>query len=106
MCKLCETVYVNDNVKNVCMLKWWASFEFSIIEIFLLFFSAPDGFYHQQNYFGGYPGRGGGGRGGYGNPGMYYGPREGGNNWRNKDDRGPPRGSNNGKSQEPLNFCG
>ncbi|XP_029207734.1 ATP-dependent RNA helicase DDX3X-like [Acropora millepora] len=62
-----------------------------------------DGFYHQQNYFGGYPGRGGGGRGGYGNPGMYYGPREGGNNWRNKDERGPPRGSNNdyGRAAQP-----
>lgn len=54
-----------------------------------------DGFYQQSNFYGGYSNRGGG-RGGFGNPGMYYGPREGGNNWRNRDDnRGSSRGSNN-----------
>lgn len=56
----------------------------------------PDGFYQQQNFFGGYPPRGGG-RGGYGNPGMYYG-RGGGNSWRDRgDNRGPSRAPTNGK---------
>ena len=56
----------------------------------------PDGFYQQQQqFYGGYPPRGGGR--GYGNPGMYYG-RGGGNAWRDRgDNRGPPRAPTNGK---------
>nr|AFP52949.1 PL10 [Fimbriaphyllia ancora] len=60
-----------------------------------------DGFYQQQNFYGVYSR--GGGRGGFGNPGMYYG-REGGNNWRERgDNRGPHRGSNNdyGRATQP-----
>ena len=56
-----------------------------------------DGFYQQPNFYGGYPPRGGG-RDGFGNPGMYYG-RGGGNSWRDRgDNRVPARGSGNGKS--------
>ena len=54
--------------------------------------SLPDGFYQQQQqFYGGYPPRGGGR--GFGNPGMYYG-RGGGNTWR---DRGPARTPTNGE---------
>lgn len=57
-----------------------------------------DGFYQQPNFYGGYPR--GGGRGGFGNSGMYYGGRGGGNSWRERgDNRGPPtRGSSYGKN--------
>lgn len=66
------------------------------VTIALFTCTLPDGFYQQQNFFGGYPPRGGG-RGGYGNPGMYYG-RGGGNSWRDRgDNRGPSRAPTNGK---------
>ena len=69
-------------------------------------FTFSDGFYQQQNFYGVYSR--GGGRGGFGNPGMYYG-REGGNNWRERgDNRGPHRGSNNGENHLVLHctlFC-
>ena len=60
-------------------------------------FSLPsDGYFQQQqNYYGGYS-RGGGRP--YGNQGMFY-NRGGGNSWRERgDNRGPPRGSSNGKN--------
>ncbi|XP_020603001.1 ATP-dependent RNA helicase DDX3X-like [Orbicella faveolata] len=60
-----------------------------------------DGFYQQQQFYGGYPPRGGGR--GYGNPGMYYG-RGGGSAWRDRgDNRGPSRAPTNdyGRNTQP-----
>lgn len=72
----------NLTIKSLCLL---------LCDKLLCLCSLPDGFYQQQQFYGGYPPRGGGR--GYGNPGMYYG-RGGGNTWR---DRGPSRAPTNGK---------